>query len=196
MPSKHKIHLFLAGIKDNTREPVLDEWLLDRATPLAYGAGVIQPNHAANPGLVYDLRTTDYLNFLCGRHYNSSTIQLFYGKSYTCPKSFNVNDFNYPSISVTHLVHGHSQHVTRTLTNVDSPGKYRVHINAPREVVVSVKPKILRFKHKGEKREFRVTFKLKHKGKKSKNDYFYGSLVWTDHKHIVRSPIVVKNPIL
>ncbi|XP_019462990.1 PREDICTED: subtilisin-like protease SBT5.4 [Lupinus angustifolius] len=185
-----------AGIKYNIGEPVLDEWLFARATPLAYSTGVIQPNHATNLGLVYNLRTTDYLNFLCGRHYNSSMIQLFYGKSYTCPKSFQVTNINYPSISITPLVHGHSQHVTRTLTNnVGSPGKYRVHINAPPEVVVSVKPKILRFKHKGEKRKFRVTFKLKTL-KKSNNDYFYGSLVWTDHKHIVRSPIVIKNPIL
>ncbi|XP_019462991.1 PREDICTED: subtilisin-like protease SBT5.4 [Lupinus angustifolius] len=184
-----------ARIKDNSGEPVLDEWLLDRATPLAYGAGVIQPNHAADPGLVYDIRTTDYLNFLCGRHYNSSMIQLFYGKSYTCPESFNIADFNYPSISINHLVHGYSQNVSRTLTNVGSPAKYRVHINAPREVIVSVKPKILRFKHKGEKRKFTVTFTLRPL-KKSKADYFYGSLVWTNHKHIVRSPIVVKNPIL
>ncbi|XP_019431929.1 PREDICTED: subtilisin-like protease SBT5.4 [Lupinus angustifolius] len=180
-----------ATINDNRGKPILDH-SLDRATPFDYGAGLIQPNHAVDPGLVYDLDVTDYLDFLCGRGYNGSIIKLFYGKPYTCPESFNIADFNYPSISIPNLEHGHSQSVTRTLTNVGSPSKYRVHVNAPPEVIVSVKPKFLRFKEKGEKKEFRATFTLRTLNE-SKTDYFFGSINWVSHKHHVRSPIVVKH---
>ncbi|KAE9601384.1 hypothetical protein Lal_00023774 [Lupinus albus] len=192
-----------ARINDNRGKPILDytwnrtkifpEYMLDRATPFDYGAGLIHPNRAVDPGLVYDLDITDYLNFLCGRGYNSSIIKLFYGKPYTCPKSFSIADFNYPSISITNLDHGHSQSVARTLTNVGPPGKYTVHVNAPPEVIVSVKPRFLRFKKKGEKKEFRVTFTLGPL-KESKADYFFGTLDWVSHKHHVRSPIVIKKP--
>ncbi|CAL0330089.1 unnamed protein product [Lupinus luteus] len=181
-----------ATIIDNNGKPILD-YSSDKATPFDYGAGLIQPNHAADPGLVYDLQVTDYLNFLCGRGYNSSIINLFYGKPYTCPESFSIADFNYPSFSIPNLDHGHSQNVTRILTNVGSSRKYRVHINAPPEVIVSVKPKFLVFKKQLEKKKFRVTFTLRALNE-SKASYFFGTLDWASKKHHVRSPIVVKNP--
>ncbi|XVE94925.1 hypothetical protein REPUB_Repub02eG0051900 [Reevesia pubescens] len=40
------------------------------ATPLDYGAGHINPNEASDPGLIYDMDTQDYINFLCGLSYN------------------------------------------------------------------------------------------------------------------------------
>jgi hypothetical protein len=73
------------------------------ASPLAYGAGHVQTNRAADPGLIYDLTVDDYLNFLCSRGYNQTLIKVFSGKPYLCPKSFSVADFNYPSIAVPNL---------------------------------------------------------------------------------------------
>ncbi|KAJ1398076.1 Peptidase S8/S53 domain [Sesbania bispinosa] len=183
-----------ARTKDNTRRPIMDSnSSLEEGTPFAYGSGHIDPNRAADPGLVYDLNITDYLNILCGRGYNSSQLKLFYGKPFTCPKLFNLADFNYPSITVSQLDNGHSLNVSRTLTNVGPPSTYRVVIKAPPEVLVSIEPKVLSFKEKGEKREFRVTFTLRPLSK-SKTDYLFGRLVWTDGKHRVGTPIVVKYP--
>ena len=176
---------FTARIKDNTGGPMLGS-TLEEATPFAYGVGHILPNRAVYPALVYDLNTTDYLNFLCGHGYNSSTIKVSYGKIYTCPESFNIADFNYPSITISHFNNGHRQNVTRTLTNVGSPITYRVRVKAPPEVLVSVEPNILSFKRKGEKKVFRVTLTLRSL-KMYKADYMFGGLDWTDGKHHVRS---------
>ncbi|KAG2408259.1 Subtilisin-like protease [Vigna angularis] len=55
---------------------------------------------------------------------------------------------------------------------------------------VSVDPAELKFKEKGEKKEFRVSLTLKSKTENT-TDFVYGSLTWTNHKNRVRSPIVV-----
>jgi hypothetical protein len=83
--------------------------------------------------------------------------------------------------------------VTRTVTNVGSPSKYIVRIEAPSELLVSVEPKRLIFKEKGEKREFKVTLTLKQQSK-YKAEYVFGKLIWTNGKHRVGSPIVIKYP--
>jgi hypothetical protein len=48
----------------------------------------------------------------------------------------------------------------------------------------------LEFKHVGEEKKFEVKLKVK-KGKATKN-YVFGKMVWSDGKHYVKSPIVVK----
>ncbi|XP_057418727.1 subtilisin-like protease SBT5.4 [Lotus japonicus] len=177
-----------ASTKDKYGRPILNS-SMNEATPFDYGAGHIQPNRAMDPGLVYDLNIYDYLNFLCVRGHTSSQLKVFYPKPYTCPKSFNIaTDFNYPAITIPNLLFGHSVNVTRTLTNVGSPNKYRVHIKAPPHVLVSVEPRRLSFKEKGEKKEFRVTLTLTSPIK----DYVFGRLVWKDGKHHVNTPITVK----
>jgi hypothetical protein len=188
-----KLKYFSARIKDNTGKLLLDS-SLENATPFAYGAGHIQPNRAVDPGLVYDLNVTDYMNYLCNRGYKGSHLSVFYRKQYTCPKSFNILDFNYPTISISNFKIGHSINVTRTLTNVGPPSTYRVRIAMPREVFVSVEPKVLNFKAKGEKREFRITLNLRSLTNHSNNsnDYVFGRLDWTDGKHHVRSYIAIK----
>ena len=160
------------------------------ATPFAYGAGHIRPNHVADPGLVYDLNVTDYLNFLCARGYNNTQLKLFYRRPYTCPKSFNIRDFNYPAIIIPDFKIGHSLNVTRTVTNVGFPSTYRVRVQEPPEFIISVEPRKLNFKQKGEKIEFKVTFTLRPQTKYIE-DYVFGRLVWTDGKHSVETPIAI-----
>ncbi|ONK68094.1 uncharacterized protein A4U43_C05F7380 [Asparagus officinalis] len=104
-----------------------------KATPFAYGSGHIRPNRAMDPGLVFDLSTTNYLDFLCALGYNASSMAAFYKKPYGCPsKPMNLEDLNYPSIAVPNL--NGSLTVTRTVKNVGSPSTYRVRIVAPIDI--------------------------------------------------------------
>ncbi|XP_058733997.1 subtilisin-like protease SBT5.4 [Vicia villosa] len=189
-----------ATTKSNDGGPILDSSRRKLpADPLAYGAftygaGHVRPNLAVDPGLIYDLNVTDYLNYLCGRGYNSSQLKVFYGKPYTCPKSFSLVDFNYPSITVVNFKTKRSLNVTRTVTNVGSPSEYRVEIQAPSQFVVTVQPEILRFTHKGEKKEFKVTLTMKPGSKYPPFYYAFGELIWTDGKHRVVSPLSIKYP--
>ncbi|RDX71399.1 Subtilisin-like protease, partial [Mucuna pruriens] len=155
---------------DNTNRPIKDAF--DKvATPFEYGAGHIQPNLAIDPGLVYDLSTIDYLNFLCASGY---IIKLY-------------SNLNYPSISVHHPG-SKPLNVTRTVTNVGPPGTYVVNTHGPKGIKVLVQPSSLTFKKTGEKKTFHVI--LQAIGV-PRGLPLFGSLSWTDGKHRVTSPIVV-----
>lgn len=181
--------LFAARTRDDNKEPLLDSSMKE-ATPFAYGAGHIQPNRACDPGLVYDLTTNDYLNFLCARGYNETLLKIFSDKPHKCPKSFTLANFNYPSIVVPNLG-SKSVIVSRKVKNVGTPGTYTASVKAPTGVSVSVKPKSLKFDKIGEEKKFNIV--LKPKGvRKSAKGYVFGQLKWSDGKHYVRSPIVVK----
>ncbi|MCL7030052.1 hypothetical protein MKW94_022002, partial [Papaver nudicaule] len=158
------------------------------ATPFSYGSGQVRPNAAMDPGLVYDLTTNDYLNFLCGLGYDESKLRALStaGILYKCPKPYSLTSFNYPSITVPHL-HG-SITVTRTVKNVGSPGTYKARIRAPPRIRVSVEPKKLTFNNIGEEKTFKVNLKAVN----SSNEYAFGGLTWTDGLHFVRSPVVVR----
>jgi len=180
--------LLSATTLDNEVEPLLNA-TDGKATPFSYGAGHVQPNTAMDPGLVYDTTIGDYLNFLCALGYNGTKISVFTeGPSYVCRKKFSLLNLNYPSITVPNL--SGSVTVTRTLKNVGSPGTYIAHVQNPNGITVSVKPCILKFTKVGEEKRFKVTFKIM-KGKAT-NNYVFGKLIWSDGKHYVRSPIVVK----
>lgn len=161
-----------------------------KATPFSYGAGHVRPNRAMDPGLVYDLTVSDYLNFLCYLGYNQSQISLFSQAPYKCPAKLKntLLNLNYPSITVPYL--SSSITVTRTLKNVGSPGIYKAVVRQPSGVSVSVVPDSLKFDKIGEEKSFSVTLKVK--GRKAHKEYAFGELVWSDGKHYVRSPIVVK----
>lgn len=160
----------------------------DPATPFSYGSGHVQPVAAMDPGLVYDLTTEDYLNFLCALGYDWSMIRAFSDDTpYDCPPSASLLDFNYPSIGVQNL--NGQVTVTRKLKNVGSPGVYRASVRRPEGVAVTVEPRVLRFENVGEEKSFSVTLA----GKLPQNAVVDGTLIWSDGKHFVRSPIVVSS---
>ncbi|VVB16641.1 unnamed protein product [Arabis nemorensis] len=176
-----------ARVRDNTRNAMVDQ-SFNKATPFSYGSGHVQPNKASHPGLVYDLTTSDYLDFLCAIGYNQTVVQLFAeDPKYMCRQGANLLDFNYPSITVPSLTN--SVTVTRKLTNVGPPGTYNAHVRKPLGVSISVEPKQLKFNEVGEVKTFQMT--LSPKSTKS-SGYVFGELTWTDAKSYVRSPIVVK----
>ncbi|KAG2724231.1 hypothetical protein I3760_01G007800 [Carya illinoinensis] len=162
------------------------------ATPYDYGAGHVNPIAALNPGLVYDLAAEDYLNFVCALNYTESQINSLARRKFTCDtsKKYSLNDFNYPSFSVV-FSSGRSSVVkhTRTLTNVGSPGTYKVSATSDNpSVKISVEPDSLNFSETNEKKVYAVTFTAT--GSSSSTDSF-GRLEWTDGKHTVASPIAI-----
>ncbi|KMT03121.1 hypothetical protein BVRB_8g196790 [Beta vulgaris subsp. vulgaris] len=174
---------------DSNGMPILDYDQVTKASPFAYGAGHVRPNLAMDPGLVYDMNPNDYLNFLCA-HMHKSTISEAFSKqhSYECPPSLNILDFNYPSITIPEFT-GQAI-VTRTLKNVAQPSTYIPRIEAPQGISIVVEPKTLVFSNKDQNITFKLVFTadVNH----LPNDYVFGSLIWSDAKHVVRSPIVVK----
>lgn len=178
--------IYAATTTDNTKKPILNSYGFP-ATPLDYGAGHVRPNKAANPGLVYDLAEDDYLNFLCSRGYKGKNLTIFSGKPYACPQSASILNLNYPSIAVPKLKG--TVNITREVKNVGKPGTYTVKVTAPAGVSVMVEPNSLKFDKAGEVKKFSVSFTAV--GKLSPDKYVFGSLVWSDGKHIVRSPIAV-----
>ncbi|KAM5582766.1 subtilisin-like protease SBT5.4 [Rosa sericea] len=179
-----------ATTQDDSNEPMFDSSYL-KATPFAYGAGHIQPNNAMDPGLIYNLTTLDYLNFLCARGYNETMIKSFSNSPFKCLKSFSLGDFNYPAIAIPNLGAELVTVTRRKVTNVGSPGTYKVCVKAPPEVMVLVKPRSLKFESIGEVKKFKVIFKAKVKGKP--RGYAFGELMWSDGNHHVKSPLAVKH---
>ncbi|XP_038685305.1 subtilisin-like protease SBT5.3 isoform X2 [Tripterygium wilfordii] len=179
-----------ATIRDNMNARIQDFRRNRKATPFAYGAGHVQPNLAVDPGLIYDLTIDDFLNFLCASGYNQSLIRKFSDKSYTCPPSASLVNFSYPSITVPNLQG--SITITRRVKNVGAPGTYKATVKAPKGVSVSVSPTTLVFDGIGRELSFNVTLKSDVKDSERKR-YVFGYLTWSDGKHYVNSPIVVKH---
>eukprot|EP00258_Populus_trichocarpa_P035694 XP_024451713.1 subtilisin-like protease SBT5.4 [Populus trichocarpa] len=177
-----------AKTKCNNKKRMLD-YDGQLATPFMYGAGHVQPNLAADPGLVYDTNVNDYLSFLCAHGYNKTLLNAFSDGPYTCPENFSFADFNYPSITVPDLKGPVT--VTRRVKNVGAPGTYTVSIKAPAKVSVVVEPSSLEFKQAGEEQLFKLTLKPIMDG--MPKDYEFGHLTWSDGLHRVKSPLVVKH---
>ncbi|ERN19112.1 subtilisin-like protease SBT5.3 [Amborella trichopoda] len=172
--------------RDNVESAVKDA-SLEKATPFNYGAGHVRPNAAADPGLVYDLTPTDYLNFLCSLDYNQSSISAITDQNYTCPTPKpKLLDFNYPSFSITNLTS--TVTVTRVVKLVGPPATYTVRVQSPTGVSIEVSTKSLSFEKEGEEKSYTVKFTLK---SKNFGNYSFGRLIWSDGTHYVRSAIVI-----
>ncbi|TKY65261.1 serine-type endopeptidase [Spatholobus suberectus] len=178
-----------ATTRDNTNSPIQDAFDKKLATPFAYGSGHVQPDLAVDPGLVYDLSLTDYLNFLCASGYDQQLISaLNFNRTFICSGSHSVTDLNYPSITLPNLGLK-AITITRTVTNVGPPSTYTANAQLP-GYNIAVVPNSLTFKKIGEKKTFQVTVQARSVTKRG--DYQFGKLQWTDGKHIVRSPITVR----
>ncbi|KAG4400423.1 hypothetical protein AAZX31_07G049000 [Glycine max] len=162
-----------------------------QASPLALGAGHVNPNRGLDPGLVYDVRVQDYVNLLCALGYTQKNITIITGTSSNdCSKPS--LDLNYPSFIAFINSNGSSaaQEFQRTVTNVGE-GKtiYDASVTPVKGYHLSVIPKKLVFKEKNEKLSYKLT--IEGPTKKKVENVAFGYLTWTDVKHVVRSPIVV-----
>ncbi|TKY65382.1 Subtilisin protease SBT1.6 [Spatholobus suberectus] len=178
---------------DNTQNPIRDYGYPSQyASPLAIGAGQIDPNKALDPGLIYDATPQDYVNLLCALKYTQKQILIITrSTSYNCAKpSF---DLNYPSFIAFYSNKTRSvvHKFRRTVTNVgDGAATYRAKVTQPKGSVVTVSPKTLAFRYKNEKMSYDVMIEY---GKYKKENITFGDLVWIEDggAHSVRSPIVV-----
>lgn len=168
------------------------------STPFDYGAGHVNPLKALDPGLIYDLTTDDYLNFLCALNYTPSQITVVSNRNFTCSESvkYSVADLNYPSFAVpftTGLGSGGNKvtvlKYTRTLTNVGASGTYKVSVSFPSgSVKIAVEPAALSFSQMNEKKMYTVSFSASSMPSGTKD---FGRLQWSDGNHVVGSPIAV-----
>ncbi|KAB5564445.1 hypothetical protein DKX38_004499 [Salix brachista] len=161
----------------------------------SYGSGQINPEHALNPGLVYDASEADYINFLCKQGYNTTLRMITGSNSSVCNSTTpgRAWDLNYPTFALAVEDGQPIQGVfTRTVTNVgNSSSTYTVSMSTPYSVSITVEPPVLTFSKIGEMKTFTVKLfgpKIAQQPIKS------GAITWKDgNGHEVRSPVVVYN---
>ncbi|XP_039059018.1 subtilisin-like protease SBT3.3 [Hibiscus syriacus] len=162
------------------------------ADPFDFGGGIVNPNNAADPGLVYDMNTEDYVQYLCAMGYSNSDISQVTEHPITCPsKQPSILDVNLPSITIPSLKK--PTILTRTVTNVGPiNSKYKANIESTSGINIAVKPETLIFNSKTKIISFSVmiTSTLNVNA-----GYYFGSLTWTDGVHVVRSPISVRTEV-
>ncbi|VVB11835.1 unnamed protein product [Arabis nemorensis] len=163
------------------------------ADPFDYGGGLVNPEKAAKPGLIYDLGLEDYVLYMCSVGYNDSSISQLVGKVTVCsnPKP-SVLDFNLPSITIPNLKEEVT--LTRTLTNVGPlESVYKVSVEPPSGVQVTVTPKKLVFNSRTKRISFKVRVSTTHK---INTGYYFGSLTWSDSMHNISIRLSVRTQIL
>ncbi|XP_057497496.1 subtilisin-like protease SBT2.4 [Actinidia eriantha] len=175
---------------DNNGEPIMAEgselYSLYPSTPFDFGAGLVNPSHALDPGLVFSSGYEDYINFLCSLpNTDPATIKTATGGS--CNNSFiNPSDLNTPSVTISAL-RGY-QLVRRSVKNVaNKPETYLCAVLPPEGVTVKLNPFWFRVAPQGSQEleiELNVTQKL--------DDFRFGEIVLTGSlNHIVRIPLSV-----
>ena len=153
--------------------------------PWAQGAGFVVPNSAANPGLVYDATEIDYARFLCGLNAQVYTAA-------TCQNVGTIPAYNLNLASLTAANILGSQTLTRTVRNVGTTtATYNATASVP-GYTIDVSPASLTLAA-GQSASFTV------KATRSTaplSTWAYGSLVWSDGTHTVRSPLTLRGTAL
>lgn len=152
----------------------------DGTLPWAQGAGHVAPNSAADPGLVYDAGTLDYLRFMCGIPGTLAAT--------TCAAvgSIQPHNLNLPSLTAAAVLGKIT--LTRSVTNVGkSAATYTASASVP-GFKVTVTPAQLTLAP-GAKASFNVS--LVNNGAVA-GVWNYGALSWTDGQHVVRSPLTAR----
>jgi len=161
-----------------------------QADPFDYGGGHVDANKVTDPGLVYDMKTSDYIHFLCSMDYNDTAISSLTGFPTKCHKSHKyLLNMNLPSIVIPELKQPLT--VSRTVTNVGPVQSiYTARVEAPIGVSVTVVPSTLTFGPKRKKMKFKVTFSSK---LRIQSRFSFGYLFWEDGSHEVRMPLAVRS---
>ncbi|KAK9923847.1 hypothetical protein M0R45_032245 [Rubus argutus] len=184
---------------DNRGETMLDESSGNTSTVMDFGAGHVHPQKAMDPGLVYDISSSDYVDFLCNSNYTIKNVQVVTRKVANCngaKRAGHSGNLNYPSLSAVFQQYGKrkmSTHFIRTVTNVGDPKSvYQVTVRPPGGMSVTVQPDKLAFRRVGQKLSFLVRVQAREvKLSPGSSSMQSGSIMWSDGKHTVTSPLVV-----
>ncbi|GKQ39032.1 hypothetical protein ALMP_55610 [Streptomyces sp. A012304] len=174
-----------ATTKDSAGKPIRRAGADSAATPLDYGAGQVVPNRAADPGLVYDSTSADWIAYSCslGEH----PVAADGSDACATTRKIDPSDFNSPTISVGDLVG--RQTVTRTVTNLGATtGVYTATLQTPPGYKATVSPKRL-VVPAGGSASYRVTFT---RTSAAFGDWSYGSVTWSDKHHKVRGAVALR----
>jgi subtilisin family serine protease len=143
----------------------------------AQGGGHVQPNAAANPGLVYDSDIDDWFAFLQGQNCGCLPPSI---------PAIKASNMNLASIQINGLAG--SETVERRVTNVGTGNAtYRASTSLS-GFKVDVNPSSLTLAP-GETKSFQVTFT---RTKATLNTYTAGTLTWSSGRTRVESPVVVR----
>ncbi|KAG8496107.1 hypothetical protein CXB51_009078 [Gossypium anomalum] len=183
-----------AYTRDASHDSILAGGSMAGSTPFDMGAGHINPLKAMDPGLIYDMKTSDYILFLCNMGYTQERIERIVlpspGVDTNCKNMHGPNaNINYPSISVPNLRSPIT--IKRTVRNVGCGKKTTVYFGVAKEpdgVEVVIWPRVLIFSPSKQEISYYITLKPL---KKSEGRYDFGEIVWSDGFHHVRSPLVV-----
>ncbi|XP_016489225.1 subtilisin-like protease SBT3 [Nicotiana tabacum] len=180
---------------DNTEKPIKTADDNKDATSLAMGAGVVDPNRAVDPGLIYDATPQHYVNLLCSMNLTVEQFKTIARSSAKHNCSNPSNDINYPSFIALFSPYGNytwlEQKFKRTVTNVGAgAATYKVKVKAPENSTISLFPQTLVFEKKNQKQEYTLT--IRYKGV-VEDQAQSGAITWVEENghHTVSSPIVV-----
>jgi hypothetical protein len=147
--------------------------------PFAQGAGFVNPNGAANPGLVYPTSPNEYRQYLVG-------LGVHFAPPFDTLTPISGSELNQASIAVGKLAG--TQTLTRHVKNVGgTSATYTASVNLGGFDTV-VTPASLTLQP-GESASFTVSFA---RTTAALGAWAKGSLTWTDGTHRVRSPITVR----
>jgi len=147
--------------------------------PFAQGAGFVNPNGAADPGLVYPTSNNEYRQYLVG-------LGVHFAPPYDTLTPISGSDLNQASIAIGKLAG--IQTVTRHVKNVGSTSAtYGASVSLD-GVDTTVTPASLTLAP-GQAATFTIHFT---RTTAALGEWAKGSLTWTDGTHRVRSPIAVR----
>jgi len=162
----------------------------DDADPFDMGAGHIEPNDSATPGLVYPADLNDYDAFLCGTDNPRLTTpecdNLLNDPEADPPYSAEPYDLNLPSVAISELVSVTT--VQRRVINRGDSGTYTMSIDAPDGIDVEINPASLSL-DTDEEDTFEITFSNQ---TAERNVWKFGSYTWSANGVEVRSPFAVR----
>ncbi|KAK6804039.1 hypothetical protein RDI58_001823 [Solanum bulbocastanum] len=191
---------------DNTQKRMTVATTNEPTTPYGTGSGLIDPNRALDPGLIYDATPQDYVNLLCSMNFTEDEFKTIARSAINHHNCSNPSDdLNYPSFTALYEFDRDGNNYpllvkkfTRTVTNVGSgAARYRALVKVPKNTSISVSPQVLTFGKKYEKKRYTLTIRYRGEGRES-YVFNYGSITWAEQngKHTVRSPISVSPIIL
>ncbi|KAL8064346.1 hypothetical protein ABFX02_01G083300 [Erythranthe guttata] len=182
-----------ADVVNLAQNPIEDERFVPAAL-FATGSGHVNPSRASDPGLIYDLKSEDYVPYLCGLNYTNRQVGSILQRRVNCSVESIIAEaqLNYPSFAISFdRLQPITQTYTRTVTNVGEPvSSYVVEIVPPPGIGVLVEPTTLDFTEVNQILQYQVTF-TKLESTTNTTVYTQGYLKWNSGKYSVRTPIAV-----